>query len=103
MRSSGRSLAGPAMGFHRVPAAWLKTTARNRALDRMRRDTVGEAKLREVAVTGPAARQDDDNDSGIDDDRLRLRSTCYATQRSRFEAQVALTLRTLAGLTTPPR
>ena len=100
MRSSGRSLAGHAMGFHRVPAAWLKTTARNRALDRMRRDTVGEAKLREVAVTGHAARHDDDNDSGIDDDRLRLMFTCCHPALP-VEAQVALTLRTLAGLTTP--
>ena len=53
----------PRDGIPSSPAAWLKTTARNRALDRMRRDTVGEAKLREVAVTGHAARHDDDNDT----------------------------------------
>lgn len=90
----------PRDGIPSSPAAWLKTTARNRALDRMRRDTVGEAKLREVAVTGPAARHDDDNDSGIDDDRLRLMFTCCHPALP-VEAQVALTLRTLAGLTTP--
>jgi RNA polymerase sigma-70 factor (ECF subfamily) len=90
----------PRDGIPSSPAAWLKTTARNRAFDRLRRDTVGEAKLREVAVTGPTARGDDDNDSGIDDDRLRLMFTCCHPALP-VEAQVALTLRTLVGLTTP--
>jgi RNA polymerase sigma-70 factor (ECF subfamily) len=90
----------PRDGIPSSPAAWLKTTARNRAFDRLRRDTVGEAKLREVAVTGPTARGDDDNDSGIDDDRLRLMFTCCHPALT-VEAQVALTLRTLVGLTTP--
>jgi RNA polymerase sigma-70 factor (ECF subfamily) len=90
----------PRDGIPTAPAAWLKTTARNRALDRLRRKTVGEAKLKEVAMTAQAARGHDDNDSGIEDDRLRLMFTCCHPALP-VEAQVALTLRTLAGLTTP--
>jgi RNA polymerase sigma-70 factor (ECF subfamily) len=90
----------PRDGIPSSPAAWLKTTARNRALDRLRRSTVGEAKLKEVAVTARAAHGDDDDDSGIEDDRLRLMFTCCHPALP-VEAQVALTLRTLVGLTTP--
>jgi RNA polymerase sigma-70 factor, ECF subfamily len=90
----------PRDGIPSSPAAWLKTTARNRALDRLRRSTVGEAKLKEVAITAQAARGHDDDDSGIGDDRLRLMFTCCHPALP-VEAQVALTLRTLAGLTTP--
>ena len=90
----------PRDGIPTSPAAWLKTTARNRALDRLRRATVGQAKLKEVAMTAQAARGHDDDDSGIEDDRLRLMFTCCHPALP-IEAQVALTLRTLAGLTTP--
>ena len=91
------------------PGAWLTTTARNRALDRLRRAATGAAKLEEVAVisrTDPPAGGDDGDgddavdDSGVEDDRLRLIFTCCHPALSR-DAQVALTLRTLAGLTTP--
>jgi RNA polymerase sigma-70 factor (ECF subfamily) len=83
------------------PGAWLTTTARNRAIDLLRREKVGAAKLREVAVMSlrdepepPAS-----DESGVPDDRLRLMFTCCHPALS-LEARVALTLRTLAGLTT---
>ncbi len=95
----------PADGVPRNPGAWLTTTARNRAIDRLRRDAVGAAKVQEAAVTpvgddrrtGRPGRADDD--SGIVDDRLRLIFTCCHPALA-LEAQVALTLRTLGGLTT---
>ncbi|WP_405546749.1 RNA polymerase sigma factor [Streptomyces phaeochromogenes] len=93
-------------GVPRRPGAWLTTTARNRALDVLRRGAVGAAKLREVAVLardeGPFDPHDPDfdNDSGVTDDRLRLLFTCCHPALP-IEARVALTLRTLAGLTTP--
>jgi RNA polymerase sigma-70 factor (ECF subfamily) len=90
----------PRDGIPTSPVAWLKTTARNRALDRLRRTAVGKAKLKEVAMTAPAAHDDNEDDSGIGDDRLRLMFTCCHPALP-VEAQVALTLRTLAGLTTP--
>jgi RNA polymerase sigma-70 factor (ECF subfamily) len=88
-----------------VPAnrgGWLKTTARNRAYDRLRRDGVGQVKLQELAMTPPAPggqQPYEQDDSGVDDDRLRLIFTCCHPALA-LEAQVALTLRTLAGLTT---
>ncbi|MGW4588937.1 RNA polymerase sigma factor [Amycolatopsis thermoflava] len=83
-------------GVPRRPGAWLTTTARNRALDRLRRDAVGAAKLREVAAMPEPEPFEDD--SGVPDDRLRLMFTCCHPALS-LDAQVALTLRTLAGLT----
>ena len=90
----------PRDGIPTSPGAWLKTTARNRALDRLRRSSVGEAKLRELTMLAPSDDLADGDDSGIDDDRLRLMFTCCHPALP-IEAQVALTLRTLAGLTTP--
>ena len=46
-------------GVPRNPGAWLTTTARNRAIDRLRRDATGAAKLQEVAVLSPADEPDD--------------------------------------------
>jgi RNA polymerase sigma-70 factor, ECF subfamily len=107
-----RALAGwPRDGVPRNPGAWLTTVARNRALDRLRHAAVAAARAQEVAVTplppGPEAYAADDNgpdksgidDSGIVDDRLRLIFTCCHPALS-LEARVALTLRTLGGLTT---
>jgi len=91
----------PRDGVPRRPGAWLTTVARNRALDRLRRGAAEAAKLREAATLsltegpGPAG----DDDSGIPDDRLRLMFTCCHPALS-LESRVALTLRTLAGLTT---
>ncbi|MFC9843433.1 RNA polymerase sigma factor [Streptomyces sp. NPDC060223] len=94
-------------GVPRRPGAWLTTTARNRALDLLRREAAGAAKLREVAVLardeGPYDPDDLDSpegESGVGDDRLRLIFTCCHPALP-IEARVALTLRTLAGLTTP--
>jgi RNA polymerase sigma-70 factor, ECF subfamily len=98
----------PGEGIPRNPGAWLTTTARNRAIDRLRRAATGASKLQEVAVmsgTDPAGESlpapDDAElaESGVEDDRLRLIFTCCHPALAR-EAQVALTLRTLAGLTT---
>ena len=89
----------PRDGIPTNPAGWLKTTARNRALDRLRRGAVGEAKVREVAMSALAHDDDGSDESGIADDRLRLMFTCCHPALP-LDAQVALTLRTLAGLTT---
>ncbi|MFJ9116760.1 RNA polymerase sigma factor [Streptomyces sp. NPDC102394] len=91
-------------GVPRRPGAWLTTTARNRALDVLRRRAVGAARLREAAVLArdeqPYDPEYDRDDSGVRDDRLRLIFTCCHPALP-VEARVALTLRTLAGLTTP--
>src|SRR5436309_3141449 len=95
----------PADGVPRRPGAWLTTAARNRAIDVLRRRTVGAAKLREVAALSPpdsgssSAFEPQTDHSGVPDDRLRLIFTCCHPALS-LEARVALTLRTLAGLTT---
>jgi len=90
----------PRDGIPGRPGAWLTTAARNRAIDVLRRRAVGAAKLREVAAMVPdepsAVAHDE---SGVPDDRLRLMFTCCHPALS-LEARVALTLRTLAGLTT---
>ena len=86
-------------GVPRNPGAWLTTTARNRAIDRARRVTTGASKLREVTVLSSGDEPFRSDDSGVEDDRLRLIFTCCHPALS-IEAQVALTLRTLAGLTT---
>jgi RNA polymerase sigma-70 factor, ECF subfamily len=93
----------PSDGIPGRPGAWLTTAARNRAIDVLRRRTVGAAKLREVAAMSvgeadsPFAVETDH--SGVPDDRLRLMFTCCHPALA-LEARVALTLRTLAGLTT---
>jgi RNA polymerase sigma-70 factor (ECF subfamily) len=89
----------PANGVPTSPAAWLKTTARNRAYDRLRRASVASTKLKELAVTTPPSEARDPEESGVGDDRLRLMFTCCHPALP-VEAQVALTLRTVAGLTT---
>ncbi len=81
------------------PGAWLTTTARNRALDRLRRSKTEAAKLQEVAVLSVPEEPAPWGDSGVADDRLRLMFTCCHPALT-LEARVALTLRTLAGLTT---
>jgi RNA polymerase sigma-70 factor, ECF subfamily len=93
----------PQDGIPGRPGGWLTTAARNRAIDVLRRKAVGAAKLREVALTtppdpGPHPGHETDH-SGVPDDRLRLMFTCCHPALS-LEARVALTLRTLAGLTT---
>jgi RNA polymerase sigma-70 factor, ECF subfamily len=96
----------PRDGIPDRPGAWLTTAARNRAIDVLRREKVGAAKLREVALMSLSSPQDPspqepapDDPSGVPDDRLRLMFTCCHPALS-LEARIALTLRTLAGLTT---
>src|SRR5262245_29917291 len=79
------------------PRAWLLTTARNRAIDRIRRDRTLAAKTRLLEVPEPPDDQMDD--MAIPDERLELVFTCCHPTLA-LEAQVALTLRTLGGLTT---
>ncbi|WP_240796596.1 DUF6596 domain-containing protein [Streptomyces sp. RFCAC02] len=92
----------PLDGVPRRPGAWLTTTARNRAVDRLRRDATEAAGLRTLAVLTPGAEEPADGGEpwdGMPDDRLRLIFTCCHPALSR-EARVALTLRTVAGLST---
>jgi RNA polymerase sigma-70 factor, ECF subfamily len=89
----------PADGVPDRPGAWLTTTARNRALDKLRRSKNEAAKLKEAAMLSVPAEPADIGESGVTDDRLRLIFTCCHPALA-LEARVALTLRTLAGLTT---
>jgi RNA polymerase sigma-70 factor (ECF subfamily) len=88
----------PRDGIPDRPAAWLVTTARNRATDRLRRDAVGAAKLRERVLILDERPTVEDDDSGVGDNLLRLIFTCCHPALA-LESQVALTLRTLVGLT----
>jgi RNA polymerase sigma-70 factor (ECF subfamily) len=89
----------PADGVPDRPGAWLTTTARNRALDRLRRSKTEAVKLQQLAALSVPGEPAGPDDSGVGDDRLRLIFTCCHPALS-LEARVALTLRTLAGLTT---
>jgi RNA polymerase sigma-70 factor, ECF subfamily len=67
----------PRAGVPHRPGAWLTTTARNRARDRLRRGATEAAKLRETTVLWHTDEPDDDGDDGtVQDDRLRLIFTC---------------------------
>ncbi|SOE78420.1 RNA polymerase, sigma subunit, ECF family [Streptomyces sp. OV198] len=88
----------PESGIPPSPAGWIITTARHRAVDRLRRESTREARHAEAERL--YARDEPAEEGPVRDDRLRLIFTCchpaLATQ-----AQVALTLRLLGGLTTP--
>jgi RNA polymerase sigma-70 factor (ECF subfamily) len=89
----------PHEGVPSSPGTWLVSTARNRAIDRIRRERTFAAKARLLDV--PAAAEDEDSMEAttLPDERLELLFTCCHPALS-TEAQVALTLRTLGGLTT---
>jgi RNA polymerase sigma-70 factor, ECF subfamily len=84
-------------GIPANPRAWLVTTARNRAVDRIRRDRTLAAKTRLLDL--PATTEDDVDEPTIPDERLELVFTCCHPALA-LDAQVALTLRTLGGLDT---
>jgi RNA polymerase sigma-70 factor (ECF subfamily) len=88
----------PEDGVPPGPAGWIITTARNRAIDRLRRESTRTDRYREAALLhtddGPV------EVGAVQDDRLRLIFTCCHPALS-MSAQVALTLRLLGGLTTP--
>ena len=92
----------PVDGVPGRPGAWLLTTARRKAVDRLRRDKAYAARIAvlqaEVDRDGPAAESAEDGD--VPDERLRLFFTCCHPALP-LDAQVALTLRCLAGLSTP--
>jgi RNA polymerase sigma-70 factor (ECF subfamily) len=90
----------PRDGVPRRPGAWLTTAARNRALDRVRRGAAESGRLRRLAPILEDDDQQTSEEDAVPDDRLRLMFTCCHPALP-LEAQVALTLRTLAGLTTP--
>jgi RNA polymerase sigma-70 factor (ECF subfamily) len=83
------------------PGAWITTTARNRAIDRLRRESRGRELLSEAAVLsrGNDNPGSPEREGPVQDDRLRLIFTCCHPALS-TEAQVALTLRLLGGLST---
>jgi RNA polymerase sigma-70 factor (ECF subfamily) len=85
-------------GIPNNPGAWLTTVARRRAIDRVRRSTTLE---RSLVILDPQISQDEPemDDAQIPDDRLKLMFTCCHPSLS-LEAQVALTLHTLGGLST---
>lgn len=97
----------PADGLPPNPGAWITTTARNRAIDRLRRartlitktEVLGRAQRieEELAATEP---EEGEDEMPIHDDRLRLIFTCCHPALP-LEGRVALTLRTLGGLQTP--
>jgi RNA polymerase sigma-70 factor (ECF subfamily) len=92
----------PATGVPPVPGAWLMTTARRKAVDRLRRDRVLATRLAVLRVeadrAGPVPPSEPDAD--LPDERLQLFFTC-AHPALAAEDRIALTLRCLGGLTTP--
>jgi RNA polymerase sigma-70 factor (ECF subfamily) len=92
----------PVDGVPKVPLAWLLTTARRKAVDRLRRDNAYAARLAIIHAEAehlvPASRDPETDD--IPDERLRLFFTCCHPALS-IQGQIALTLRCLAGLSTP--
>jgi RNA polymerase sigma-70 factor (ECF subfamily) len=91
----------PTEGTPANPRAWLISTARHKAIDRMRRNQRFERKAEEIAKTTELAAQpeSDQEEEMLADDRLRLIFTCCHPSLP-MEARVALTLRTVCGITT---
>jgi RNA polymerase sigma-70 factor (ECF subfamily) len=88
----------PERGMPPAPAGWIITTARNRAIDRLRRESSRDDRHAQAALLH--ARDESVPEGPVQDDRLRLIFTCCHPALGRA-AQVALTLRLLGGLRTP--
>ncbi|WBQ08587.1 RNA polymerase sigma factor [Kribbella sp. CA-293567] len=88
----------PAAGLPPSPAGWIITTARNRAIDRLRRESSREDKQAQAALLH--AQDEPVEEGAVRDDRLRLIFTCCHPALA-LNVRVALTLRLLGGLTTP--
>ena len=88
----------PVDGVPPSPAGWIVTTARNRAIDRMRREAARAGKHAEAALLRVEAGPQEV--AAVQDDRLRLMFTCCHPALA-LPARVALTLRLLGGLSTP--
>ena len=94
--------AWPKQGVPDRPGAWLTVAARRKALDRLRRETTLTAKTAALAAQlarEPEPMDEDEDPTRVDDDQLRLIFTCCHPALA-TDAQVALTLRSLCGLTT---
>jgi RNA polymerase sigma-70 factor (ECF subfamily) len=85
-------------GIPPAPAGWIITTARNRAIDRLRRESTRDSRHDQAMLLH--ARHEPPEESPVQDDRLRLIFTCCHPSLAPG-AQVALTLRLLGGLSTP--
>ena len=93
-------LKWPADGLPPNPGGWITTTARKRAIDRLRREARGRELVNQAAVLWPARDPGRPEEEGpVEDDRLQLIFTCCHPALS-SEAQVALTLRLLGGMST---
>src|SRR3954447_7889263 len=88
----------PESGLPPSPAGWIVTTARNRAIDRLRRESLRDDRHAQAALIH--ARDEEREEGPVEDDQLRLIFTCCHPALAP-PAQVALTLRLLGGLTTP--
>src|SRR5450631_4780359 len=87
----------PSAGLPPSPAGWIITTARRRAIDRLRREASRQDRHAQAALLH--ARDEPAEEGAVRDDRLRLIFTC-AHPALAPEAQIALTLRLLGGLST---
>jgi RNA polymerase sigma-70 factor (ECF subfamily) len=89
----------PTSGVPPSPAGWIITTARNRAIDRLRRESSRDERHAQAALLLAPDVSATEEDDAVPDDRLRLMFTCCHPALAPA-AQVALTLRLLGGLTT---